>query len=266
MSRSGARTQTRAAAEPGRPPLSDDALEAMNRPRDRPARHGTGDSRPASAAHVRGMTAGESAFSTGWTRKTHGASASRSLSSCPGRPSALRWIPSRSAVVYWPAVRSSWPTRKQGQDSPPSRGAEDSLLTDDELFDAAHDQRPEVFRRLGDKVTLRFPALSSAPMSLATPSPTSSCSAVRRPTGSAPSRRGGSESGRWSSRSTRRCGTRRSRRWCRAEGSAHHQRDQRWPPPGVLRGSAVDFLRSQGEKSLAYPITIPAVSTTIGNS
>ena len=103
------------------------------------------------------MTAGESAFSTGWTRKTHGASASRSLSSCPGRPSALRWIPSRSAVVYWPAVRSSWPTRKQGRETPPSRGAEDSLLTDDELFDAAHDQRPEVFRRLGDKVALRFP-------------------------------------------------------------------------------------------------------------
>ena len=60
-------------------------------------------------------------------------------------------------MVYWPAVRSSWPTRKQGRETPPSRGAEDSLLTYDELFDAAHDQRPEVFRRLGDKVALRFP-------------------------------------------------------------------------------------------------------------
>ena len=60
-------------------------------------------------------------------------------------------------MVYWPAVRSSWPTRKQGQDSPPSRGAEDPLLAYDELFDAANDQRPGVFRRLGDKVALCFP-------------------------------------------------------------------------------------------------------------
>lgn len=60
-------------------------------------------------------------------------------------------------MAYWPAVRSRWPTRKQGRESPPSRGAEDPLLAYDELFDAVDDQQPEVFRRLGDRVALRFP-------------------------------------------------------------------------------------------------------------
>ena len=34
---------------------------------------------------------------------------------------------------------------------------EDPLLAYDELFDAIDDQQPEAFRRLGDKVALRFP-------------------------------------------------------------------------------------------------------------
>ena len=38
-----------------------------------------------------------------------------------------------------------------------SGGAEDPLLPYDELFDAIDDQQPEVFRRLGDRVALRFP-------------------------------------------------------------------------------------------------------------
>ena len=38
-----------------------------------------------------------------------------------------------------------------------SRGVMDPLLAYDELFDAVDDQQPEVFRRLGDKVALRFP-------------------------------------------------------------------------------------------------------------
>lgn len=38
-----------------------------------------------------------------------------------------------------------------------SGGAEDPLLAYDELFDAVDDQQPEVFRRLGDRVALRFP-------------------------------------------------------------------------------------------------------------
>ena len=38
-----------------------------------------------------------------------------------------------------------------------SGGAEDPLLAYDELFDALDDQQPEAFRRLGDRIALRFP-------------------------------------------------------------------------------------------------------------
>ena len=97
---------------------------------------------------------------------------------------------------------------------------EDPLLAYDELLNATDDQQPDVIRRLGDRVALRFPDPEQRTDAAGCTTPHEFVLSGPEAGGISSLNEGREGPGRWSPRSTRKCGARQRLRQCGSEEPA----------------------------------------------